>query len=177
MQTKGHWDTWCPIAGFCALHIFLTIGALQRCRIFQLDFVGAFLQSFTVNRRVTTLQKEWVVLFPDLAEWFGIPLLCRKSLYEGQYCNKSWNDHLLSWLPKYGCFASSPKEESSCFTKATSSYACSMQWMINSTFPTATTCATILKLLSKLTLTSTFLDKHTGTFKHKLLSTLTFPSH
>ena len=26
-QTKGHWDTWCPIAGFHALHIFLAIGA------------------------------------------------------------------------------------------------------------------------------------------------------
>ena len=43
VQTKGHWDTWCLIAGFRALRIFLAIGARQKCRIFQLDFVGAFL--------------------------------------------------------------------------------------------------------------------------------------
>jgi hypothetical protein len=102
MQEKGHWDTWCPIAGFRALRIFLAIAARQKCRIFQLDFVGAFLQSFAVDRTVTMLPKEWAVLFPDLAEWFGIPLLCRKSLYGGQYCNKSWDDHLSSWLANYG---------------------------------------------------------------------------
>ena len=102
MQTKGHWDTWCPIAGFRALRIFLAIAARQKCRVFQLDFVGAFLQSFAVDRTVTTLPKEWASLFPDLAEWFGIPLLCRKSLYGGQYCNKSWDDHLSSWLADYG---------------------------------------------------------------------------
>ena len=83
MQTKGHWDIWCLIAGFRALRIFLAIGALQRCRILQLDFVRTFLQSFAVDCTVTTLPKEWAVLFPNLAEWFGIPLLCRKSHMEG----------------------------------------------------------------------------------------------
>ena len=68
MQQKGHWDTWCPIAGFRALRIFLAIRARQKCRIFQLNFVRAFLQSFAVDRTAITLPKEWAVLFPDLAE-------------------------------------------------------------------------------------------------------------
>jgi hypothetical protein len=102
MQEKGDWDTWCPIAGFRALRIFLAIAARQKCRIFQLDFVGAFLQSYAVDRTVTMLPKEWAELFPDLSEWFGIPLLCRKSLCGGQCCNKSWDDHLSSWLANYG---------------------------------------------------------------------------
>jgi hypothetical protein len=29
MQTKGHWDTWCPIAGFRALRTFIAIAARQ----------------------------------------------------------------------------------------------------------------------------------------------------
>jgi hypothetical protein len=49
MQTKGHWDTWYPIAGFRALRTFLAIAARQKCRVFQLDFVGAFLQSKAVE--------------------------------------------------------------------------------------------------------------------------------
>jgi hypothetical protein len=102
MQQRGDWDTWCPIAGFRALRTFLAIAARMRCRIFQLDFVGAFLQSYAVDRTVTMLPKEWSQLFPDLSEWFGIPLLCLKSLYGGQYCNKSWDDHLSSWLADYG---------------------------------------------------------------------------
>jgi hypothetical protein len=31
-----------------------------------------------------------------------MPLLCLKSLYGGQHCNKSWDDHLSSWLSNYG---------------------------------------------------------------------------
>jgi hypothetical protein len=102
MQQKGEWDTWCPIAGFRALRIFLAMSARQKCRTYQLDFVGAFLQSYAVDRTITTLPKEWSALFPDLSEWFGVPLLCRKSLYGGQHCNKSWDDHLSAWLEDYG---------------------------------------------------------------------------
>jgi hypothetical protein len=102
MQQRGEWDTWCPIAGFRALRIFLSMSARQKCRTYQLDFVGAFLQSYAVDRTITMLPKEWSVLFPDLSHWFGIPLLCRKSLYGGQYCNKSWDDHLSTWLEEHG---------------------------------------------------------------------------
>jgi hypothetical protein len=102
MQQKGQWDTWCPIAGFRALRIFLAMAARQRCRVFQLDFVGAFLQSNAVDRTITMLPKEWEQLFPELADWFGIPLLCRKSLCGGQHCNKSWDNHLSNWLEGHG---------------------------------------------------------------------------
>ncbi len=101
LQERGQWDTWCPIAGFRALRIFLAIAARQRCRVFQLDFVGAFLQSYAVDRTITTLPQEWKQFFPDLAKWFGTPLLCRKSPHGGQCCNKSWDDHLSNWLEGY----------------------------------------------------------------------------
>jgi hypothetical protein len=81
MQQKGDWDIWCPIlAGFRAFRIFLAIAARQRHRVHQLDSVGAFLQSFAVDRTVTMLPKEWATFFPDLVKWFGVPLFCGKSL-------------------------------------------------------------------------------------------------
>jgi hypothetical protein len=102
VQTKGHWYTWCPIASFRALRTFLAIAARQKSRVFQLDFVGTFLQSKAVDRTITTLPKEWSTVFPEQSEWFGMPLLCLKSLHGGQCCNKSWDDHLSSWLSHYG---------------------------------------------------------------------------
>jgi hypothetical protein len=102
MQQKGEWDTWCPVAGFRALCIFLAMSARQKFRTYQLNFVGAFLQSYAVDRTITMLPKEWSVLFPNLSEWFGMPLLCRKSLCGGQCCNKSWDDHLSAWLKDCG---------------------------------------------------------------------------
>jgi hypothetical protein len=102
VQEKGYGDTWCAIAGFRALRVFLSTAARQRCRVHQLDFVGAFLQSKAVDRTITILPKEWALLFPDLVERFGIPLLCDKSLCGGQCCNKSWDDHLSSWLLAHG---------------------------------------------------------------------------
>jgi hypothetical protein len=109
LQPKGCWDTWCPIPGFRALRIFLVVGAHQKCRIFPLDFVGAFLQSFAVDQTVTVLPDEWAALFPDLAKWFGIPLLCRKSLFGGQHCDKSWDNHLQSWLANCGLIRLKPE--------------------------------------------------------------------
>ena len=41
---------------------------------------------------------EWQALFPEHAEWFGIPLLCIKSIYGGSYANRSFDIHLSEWL-------------------------------------------------------------------------------
>jgi hypothetical protein len=51
---------------------------------------------------MTMLPKEWEQLFPNLADWFGTPSPCRKSLCGGQHCNKSWDDHLSNWLEGHG---------------------------------------------------------------------------
>ena len=65
-------DTWCPIASFRELCIFLVFAAHLKCRIYQLDFIGAFLQAVARNRVFRMLPIEWKDLFPNLAEWFGI---------------------------------------------------------------------------------------------------------
>jgi hypothetical protein len=91
-------DTWCPIAGFRALHIFLSVAARTKSRIFQLNFVGTFLQSYAIDHTVTTLPEEWKELFPGYADWFMIPLLCVNSIYGGSFANRSFNIHFSNWL-------------------------------------------------------------------------------
>jgi transposase InsO family protein len=98
LQSASEMDTWCAIAGFRALKIFLAVAARTKCRVHQLDFIGAFLQSYAIDRTVTMLPVEWKELFPEYADWFGIPLLCVKSIYGGSYANRSFDIHLSTWL-------------------------------------------------------------------------------
>ena len=98
LQSASELDTWCAIAGFRALKIFLSVAARTKCRVYQLDFIGAFLQSYAIDRTVTMLPIEWKELFPEYADWFGIPLLCVKSIYGGSYANRSFDIHLSQWL-------------------------------------------------------------------------------
>jgi hypothetical protein len=98
LQSASEMDTWCAIAGFRALKIFLAVAARTKCRVYQLDFIGAFLQSYAIDRTVTMLPVEWKELFPEYADWFGIPLLCVKSIYGGSYANRSFDIHLSTWL-------------------------------------------------------------------------------
>ena len=65
--------------------------AKLKFRVYQLDFIGAFLQAVARNRVFTMLPVEWKELFPELAEWFGKPLLLLKSLYGQTDSGKNWD--------------------------------------------------------------------------------------
>ena len=81
-------DTWCAIASFRPLRKFLASAAGKKCRIYQLDFIGAFLQSYTQHTTFTMMPKEWKELMPQYAEWFGVPLRLVKALYGDTTANK-----------------------------------------------------------------------------------------
>jgi hypothetical protein len=91
-------DTWCPIAGFTALKMFLAMAVYYKERIYQLDHVSAFLQSDCIGRKFTILPKEWRDLYPDLSQWFGVPLRLKKSLYGDVTANLAWDDTQNEWL-------------------------------------------------------------------------------
>jgi hypothetical protein len=74
-------NTWCPVAGFRSLKFFLAMAAHFRTRVYQLDYVAAFLQSPAKGRKFTVLPEEWKDFMPELSEWFGVPLMLAKSLY------------------------------------------------------------------------------------------------
>jgi hypothetical protein len=85
-------STWCPVAGFRALHIFLCMAVEYKARICILDYVAAFLQAKALGRKFTKLPSEWKELFPEMSEWFGKPLLLEKSLYGDTVANLAWDE-------------------------------------------------------------------------------------
>ena len=94
-------DTWCPIAGFRALKIFLAYAAECKQRVYQLDYVAAFLQAEVLGRKFTIFPKGWIELlqdYPDLHHWLGVPLRLRKSLYGDRVANLAWDETQSKWL-------------------------------------------------------------------------------
>jgi hypothetical protein len=93
--------TWCPIAGFRALKIFLALAAQHKQRIYQLDYVAAFLQADVLGRKFTRFPAEWKELlkdYKDLHPWIGVPLRLKKSLYGDRVANMVWDETQSRWL-------------------------------------------------------------------------------
>jgi hypothetical protein len=59
LQDTGMEDSWSPTAPFRSLKMFLADAARNRCRVHQLDFVGAFLQANVRGRIFVTLPKDY----------------------------------------------------------------------------------------------------------------------
>ena len=95
-------DTWCPMAGYSELKLFVAFAVFKKCRIYQIDFIGAFLHALARNRTFTKLPKEWKELFPDLSEWFDVPLLLLKSVYGSVDGPRNWDDTLKEALFDFG---------------------------------------------------------------------------
>ena len=91
-------DTWSPMASFKELKLFLAYAAWKKCRIYQLNFIGAFLHAIARNRVFTILPNEWRELFPELADWFGVPLRLLKSIYGSIDSSHNWDDTLKDFL-------------------------------------------------------------------------------
>ena len=108
----GEWDTWCKIGGFSAVKHFLALAAHHKCRVYQLDYIGAFLQADAQSRVITILPAEWKEFFPDLAEYFGVPLLILKSLYGQKDSMSNWDQKQSQWLINTYGFSRCPSEES-----------------------------------------------------------------
>ena len=109
-------EAWCPIAGFRALKMFLAFAAMIKARIYQLDYVAAFLQADVLGRKFTTFPNTWKELLegePELQKWCGIPLRLNKSLYGDRVANLAWDKTQSQWLtsPEIG-FSRLPSEGS-----------------------------------------------------------------
>jgi hypothetical protein len=74
-------DNSAPLASFRLLKTFIAEAARRRRRIYQANYIGAYLQA-KMDRIVYVIPPiEFASIFPDLMEWFGIPLLLDKSAY------------------------------------------------------------------------------------------------
>ena len=74
------------------------------------------------NDFLTTLPKEWKELYPDLAEWFGIPLLLLKLIYGSTDSARNWDDTLAHFLLQDFGFERCPRARSIYVLKKTNNF-------------------------------------------------------
>ena len=64
-------DTWSPTASMKTLKYFLADAAKHKERVYQLDFIEAFLQAKVKNKVFVKLDIRYTDYFPEYAQYFG----------------------------------------------------------------------------------------------------------
>jgi Reverse transcriptase (RNA-dependent DNA polymerase) len=95
-------DNSAPLATFCTLKVFLAEAARQQRHVYQADYVGAYLQAKMDRVIYVTLPAALAEVFPDLAEWFGVPLLLEKAAYGINAAGRLWAKEQFTWYLEYG---------------------------------------------------------------------------
>ncbi|MGH7954550.1 MAG: reverse transcriptase domain-containing protein, partial [Gloeomargaritales cyanobacterium] len=95
-------DTWSPTASVKLLKVYLAHAARMKCRVKQLDFIGAFLQASVRERIFIKLPVKYGELFPEYAHFCGRPLRLNKSMYGMIHSGRFWWQELLEWLLSNG---------------------------------------------------------------------------
>jgi hypothetical protein len=72
----------------------------------QLDFIGAFLQAKMRTWMFVTIPKIYGILFPEHAEYCGIPVRLAMLMYGTTLCGKYWYLDLTEYLLEIGFKAS-----------------------------------------------------------------------
>ena len=74
MQIKDEFLSWSPTASTRLLKCFIADAAKNSSKIYQLDFIQAFIQSKATKRMFVILDKELSHFCPKLVQHFGRPL-------------------------------------------------------------------------------------------------------
>ena len=95
-------DTWSPTASMRTLKYFLADTEKHRARVYQLYFIGSFLQAKVNNRVFVTLNIRYAAYFPEYSQYFGRSLKLLKSMYGMTNSGKLFADDLTEWLIEEG---------------------------------------------------------------------------
>jgi hypothetical protein len=95
-------DSWSPTAPFRYLKMFLADAARNKCRVYQLDFIGAFLQANVRGGIFVSLPKVYGDIWPEFKDYCGRPLRLVKSMCGMTYSGKYWYLDLKEWLLEEG---------------------------------------------------------------------------
>ena len=74
MQIKDELNLWSPTTSVRLLQKIIADSIFCNSKIYQLDFIQAFIQSPTKKRMFVLLDKEYESFCPKLAKHFGRPL-------------------------------------------------------------------------------------------------------
>ena len=95
-------DTWSPEASMRTQKYFLKDAAKHKARVYQLYFIGAFLQAKVKNIVFVKLDIRYTYYFPDYVTYFGRALILLKSMYGMTNYGKLFADELTEWLLEVG---------------------------------------------------------------------------
>ncbi len=95
-------DNSAPLASFRLLKVFLAEAAHRKRHVYQADYVGAYLQADMDRRVFVRLPADWATHFPEFVEWFGVPLLLKKSAYGINSAGRLWAEELFGWYIEFG---------------------------------------------------------------------------
>jgi len=91
-------NKWSPTASFGSLKMFMVHAGHLKCRVKQLDFIGAFLQANTRSRIFVTIPAIFGILFLEYKKYCGQAVRLAKSMYEMTLSGKYWYLDLLDFL-------------------------------------------------------------------------------
>ena len=74
-------DTWSPTASMRTLKYFLADAATHKARVYQLYFIGVFLQVNVKNRVFVKLDSRYADCFPEYSKYFGRSFGLLNSMY------------------------------------------------------------------------------------------------
>ena len=74
-------DIWSTTAPTRTLKYFLVDDFKHKSRVNQLYFIGALLQAKTKHRVFVKVYRRYGDYFPEYCNYFGIPLIQKKSMY------------------------------------------------------------------------------------------------
>ena len=98
MQIKETFNNWSLTASTRLLKCFLANAILNKSKIYQLDFIQAFIQSDTKRRIFVILDKVYSTFCPKLSNHIGRPLRLKKCLYGADFSGKNWYETLDTFL-------------------------------------------------------------------------------
>ena len=91
-------NNWAPLASLRLVKIFLADAARDGNRIFQIDFVAAFLQARVDRRIFVKMPASWGKVLPKFSPYFGRPLLLKRALYGLTSAGRLFSQDLYEWL-------------------------------------------------------------------------------
>ena len=74
-------DTWSPTASMKFFKYFLEAAIKHKAIVYQLDFIGEFLQAKVKNRVFVKLDSIYAYSFPEYSNYFGKALRLLKFMY------------------------------------------------------------------------------------------------
>jgi Reverse transcriptase (RNA-dependent DNA polymerase) len=95
-------DNSAPLATFHTLKVLLAEAARRQHHVYQADYVGAYLHAKMDSVIHVTLPAALAEVFPDLAQWFGVPLLFEKAAYGINAAGRLWAEEQFTWYLEYG---------------------------------------------------------------------------